>query len=188
MIDNEPELLLTSSCQPHRFKAWAPVFVFSLVSKSSAGAQQRPRSRNDQSRLLWAWQKEDQSTAVGRNAARTPRSKRSERRCSTGAVLHCSRPSEELRAVTVRFMASCGRRWMTPPHLSPDSGVTDSDLCGRRQKCRRKCVCQLTSAGLCCLCRLSSGEAGLRGPHACSRDGMFTRNMTSENMTLRYYV
>lgn len=30
---------------------------------------------------------------------------------------------------------------MTPPHLSPASGVTDSDLCERRQKCQRENVC-----------------------------------------------
>lgn len=27
---------------------------------------------------------------------------------------------------------------MIPPHLSPDSGVTDSDVCERRQKCQRE--------------------------------------------------
>lgn len=30
---------------------------------------------------------------------------------------------------------------MIPPHLSPDSGVTDSDLCERRQERQRENMC-----------------------------------------------
>lgn len=37
------------------------------------------------------------------------------RRCSTGTVLHRSRASEEMPAVTARFIASCGSGRLTPP-------------------------------------------------------------------------
>ena len=53
-------------------------------------------------------------------------------------------PPEEtlvLSHLTARFIGSSVRGCMIPSHLSPDSGVIDSDLCERRQKCQGKiCV------------------------------------------------
>lgn len=76
---------------------------------------------------------------MGLNAAFKTRSKRRGR--FTGAMLHRIRASEETSAVMTRFMTGSGRQCMTLPHLSPDSGVADSDLCERRQKCQRENVC-----------------------------------------------
>lgn len=66
---------------------------------------------------------------------------------------------------------------MIPPHLSPDSGVTDSDVCERRQKCQRENMCvsshQLGSAPP-APSNLEEGEALTTarrrlGVHACGR-------------------
>ena len=55
-------------------------------------------------------------------------------------VLH---PEEKLAlsCLTARFIGTSARGCMIPSHLSPDSGVTDSDLCERRQKCQRENMC-----------------------------------------------
>ena len=57
-----------------------------------------------------------------------------------------------LPCLAARFIGSSVRWCMIPSHLSPDSGVTDSDLCERRQKCQRENMCvsshQLRSAPL----------------------------------------
>lgn len=50
-------------------------------------------------------------------------------------------PPEEtlvLSHLTARFIGSSVRGCMIPSHLSPDSGVIDSDLCERRQECHRE--------------------------------------------------
>lgn len=57
-----------------------------------------------------------------------------------------------LSHLTARFIGSSARGCMIPSHLSPDSGVIDSDLCERRLECQRENMCvsshQLCSAPL----------------------------------------
>lgn len=55
-------------------------------------------------------------------------------------VLH---PEETLvlSHLQARFIGSSVRGCMIPSHLSPDSGVIDSDLCERRQKCHGENMC-----------------------------------------------
>lgn len=46
-----------------------------------------------------------------------------------------------LSHLTGRFIGSSARGCMISQHLSPDSGVSDSDLCERRQKCHGENMC-----------------------------------------------
>lgn len=79
---------------------------------------------------------------------------RKRRWCCVDLCLPVLHPKETLvlSRLTARFIGSSVRGCMIPSHLSPDSGVIDSDLCERRQMCQRENMCvsshQLCSAPL----------------------------------------
>lgn len=64
------------------------------------------------------------------------------------------RPGETapLSLLTARFIGSPASGCMIPSHLTPDSGVIDSDLCQRRQQCQRENMCVSSHQPPLCLC------------------------------------
>lgn len=78
-----------------------------------------------------------------------------------------------LSHLTARFIGSSARGCMIPSHLSPDSGVIDSDLCERRLECQRENMC-VSSHQLCSAPSEAITTETIRIPQSCCRESSET--------------
>lgn len=78
-----------------------------------------------------------------------------------------------LSHLTARFIGSSARGCMIPSHLSPDSGVIDSDLCERRLECQRENMC-VSSHQFCSAPPEAITIETIRIPQSCCRESFET--------------